>query len=65
MLDQKYQGISILYSKTEKYKIEKVNNGKKYFPAVILKKVRSYWEPVEHGVNMREEDLIKYLEEQV
>ena len=65
MQEVNYLGIKILYSITGKYRIEVTPNGKSHFPAVILRKVRSYWEQIDHGVNMRQEDLDKYLKELV
>lgn len=64
-----YNGVEVRYSKTRKYRIEihatAESHGKKYLSAIVMEKIRTYWEPKISGVSMTEAELDKYYTETV
>lgn len=63
-----YLGIHTLYSASKTYRIDihkEIVDGKgnKVLSAIVMKKIRSYWEPVAQGVCMSETEVNNYLDQ--
>lgn len=63
-----YLGVRTLYSASKTFRVDIHNeivdrNGDKVLSAIVMKKIRSYWEPVAQGVCMSEIEINKYLEQ--
>jgi hypothetical protein len=60
-----YLGVHIRYSASRNYRIDThktiESEGKKLHAATIMKKIRSYWEPVLSGVSLTDKELEEYL----
>lgn len=62
-----YLGVRTLYSASKTFRIDIHNEivdraGNKVLSAIVMKKVRAYWEPVAQGVCMSETEVNRYLE---
>jgi hypothetical protein len=55
----------VFISSDNKYKVEihsiVENNGQRFYAAVILKAVRSFWDPIYQGLYLTEKELEPYL----
>lgn len=63
-----YLGVRTRYSASKNYRVDihkeiKDSTGTPVLSAIVMKKVRSYWEVIAQGVNMSEAEVKGYLDQ--